>query len=96
MQEKKKNCKNCGNYRAYYEKIFWNFEKKKFGNCCRCKKTVTEDEGEECAFWQKNRITRQIRREIILKKVALVAEEFFPLKQILEEEIEENKIDPLR
>ena len=30
------------------------------------------------------------------KKVALVAEEFFPLKQILEEEIEENKIDPLR
>ena len=96
MQEKKQQCKNCGSYRAYYEKLFYGFDKMDFGECRRFNKTVEEDEGCECAFWKDNHKIRQKRKEIAFRKIAALANELLPLKQILEEEIEENKIDPLR
>lgn len=90
-QEKK--CWNCGKYRAYYTKGYKGFNKEKEGLCIKHDKAVLSQDN--CEFWQTNIILRRISKIITLKELTNLAGNICEITQILRDEQEENKHNPI-
>lgn len=94
MKEENRECWSCRFYRAYYTKGFCRFEKSDGGFCNRSKEQIA-DKHHTCELWCYNHIDRRLRKEVALKSLVEVLRSLGILCTILEEEHEENKINPI-
>ncbi len=88
-----KECWSCCKYKAYFTKGFWKFDKEKNGKCDLQK--IVVDKHSCCKQWCSNEIRRKMRREIALKGLIETLKTLAEVNQIILDENEENKINPL-
>ncbi len=93
MDEKKKKCWNCKHYSAYYTKKLCHFEKEDCG-FCRQQGKIT-DKHHTCERWCFNGIRRQIRKNVALKALKSSLDNLVEIRQILIDEIDDNKKNPI-
>ena len=95
MEYKWKECWSCNHYRAYYTKRLCHFEKQNYGYCMYHKE-VKSDKHFTCEKWCFNGIRRRIRRDVSLKALNKALENLVEIRQILLDEIDENKKNPIQ
>lgn len=91
MDEKRKNCWNCLRYRAYYTKGLAHFNKEKSG-FCSAKNTTVENHG-SCEKWYFRSSFGPRRKVVTTKALAELIDLLSGIKQILQEENENEKIE---
>lgn len=94
MTDQNKVCWNCGNFKAYYEKGFSRFYKTNEG-LCSVKNQVVEKHS-NCECWRNTYKTRNLRKKCAVRVLNEIFLNIAAIRQILEEEGEENKFDPLK
>ena len=92
MEDKKKACWNCGNFGRYYKRGFCQFYKTELGSCSVKGETV--DKRGFCDKWRNRCSLRTERRKMSLKVLDEICRNIEEIKQLLEEENEECKMDP--
>ena len=93
MEKKNKVCWNCGKFKAYYEKGFSRFYKTDVGVCV-LKKEIVEKHG-ECEGWCNRYKMRRLRKKCVIRTLNEIVVDIAAIRQIFEEEDEENRLDPL-
>ena len=95
MEYKRKECWCCENYHAYYTKKLCHFEA---ANCgfCRANNEIVTDKHKTCEKWCFNGIRRQIRKDVSLKALNKALDNIVEIRQILVDEINENKINVIK
>ena len=88
-----KECWGCGNYQAYYTKGYYKYDRKDRGNCTKHEKIVGKHES--CGQWRTNAVRRRVRKSICLNALGTAISNLSEMKQILSEEREESKINPI-
>lgn len=88
-----KECWSCCKYKAYFTKGFWKFDKEDNGKCAL--KNIVVDKHNCCEHWCSNETRRQMRREIALYGLTETLKTLAAVNQIIIDENEENKINPL-
>ncbi len=94
MAEKNKVCWNCGNFKAYYEKGFSRFYKTHEG-LCSVKNQIIDKHG-NCECWRNAHKLWNLRKKCAVRVLNEILLELAAIRQILEEEKEENKSDPIK
>jgi hypothetical protein len=94
MEYKRKECWCCNAYRAYYTKTLCHFEKDGNG-FCRVHKTIINDKHHTCEKWRFNGCRRQIRKNVSLKALNKALDNLVEIRQILVDEMNDNKINPI-
>ncbi len=94
MEYKRKECWCCNAYRAYYTKTLCHFEKDGNG-FCRAHNTIITDKHHTCEKWCFNGIRRRIRKDVSLKALNKALDNLVEIRQILVDEIDENKKNPI-
>ncbi len=94
MEYKRKECWCCRNYSAYYTKGLCHFERQDCG-FCRVHNEIITDKHHTCSKWCFNGMRRQIKKDISLKSLNKTLDNFIEIKQIIIDEIEDNKKNPI-
>ncbi len=94
MEYKRKECWCCRNYRAYYTKKLCSFERQNSG-FCRANNEIITDKHHTCNNWCFNGTRRQIRKDVSLKALNKALDKLVEIKQILVDEIDDNKKNPI-
>ena len=84
----------CKNYQAYYVKMFCHFEKQSYGYCLIVKEIIM-NKHHTCERWCSNFVRRQIRKDVSLNALNKALDNLVEIRQILVDEMNENKIYPL-
>lgn len=94
MDYKIKECWCCEKYDTYYSKRLCHFEN---ANCgfCRTHKEIITDKHHACDKWCFNGTRRKLRKEVSLKALNEALDNLVEIKQILVDEINDNKIYPI-
>ncbi len=88
MDEKRKECWNCGNYNAYYTKGFCCFDKTKQGYCS--KRLEIKEKHDRCEFWRQNTHLNGMRKAMAKKALTDILINLSAIRQILQEEQEDK------
>lgn len=91
MKEENRKCWNCGNFSRYYTKSASRFEKTKQGVCSKCQKIVTNRDC--CELWRNRNTVTCLRKLTATKALRKILEDLAAIRQIFEEEQEENTND---
>ena len=94
MGYKRKECWCCRNYRVYYTKSLCCFEKQDCG-FCRAHKEIIMGKHNTCDKWCFNGTRRKIRKDISLKSLNKALDKLVEIRQMIVDEIDENKINPI-
>ena len=94
MEDKRKECWCCEHYRAYYTKKLCHFEKENCGFCLTHKEIIM-DKHHTCKNWCFNSIRRRIRKDVSLKALNQALDNLVEIRQILVDEMNDNKIKPI-
>ncbi len=94
MEYKRKECWCCRNYSAYYTKGLCRFERQNCGLCIYSNELIT-DKHHTCEKWCFNGIRRRIRKEVSLKALNKALDNLVEIRQMLVEEMNENKNNPI-
>ncbi|MDE5721114.1 MAG: hypothetical protein K2I30_00015 [Clostridia bacterium] len=94
MEYKRKECWCCENYRALYSKKLCHFENENCGFCRYGNELIT-DKHHTCKKWCFNGLRRRIRKEVSLKALNKSLDNLVEIRQILIDEINDNKINSL-
>ena len=94
MEHKRKECWCCNAYRAYYTKTLYHFEKDGNG-FCRAHNIIISDKHHTCEKWCFNSIRRRIRKNVTLKALNKALDNLVEIRQIIVDEIDENKKNPI-
>ncbi len=89
QEQKKKECRRCGNFDRYYTKGLRHYEKTECGFCREQHKIV--DQQEYCDCWRTNGRKHFVIERLAAKKLNELLMEISALRQIIEENEEENK-----
>ena len=92
MERKNKACWNCGNFDRFYRKGTYSFSKTNLGRCTVCKKIV--ESCELCERWRNTFTLMGKRKQLALNILNETLTSIVAIRQILEEENEERKINP--
>lgn len=97
-QEKQHHCYNCRHYDAVYLKKICTFERQNAGFCSESESVVKKHDG--CNKWKYDTPVcrygrRFLRKDIVYKRIIETLEGLKVLEQIVREEYEENKTEPL-
>lgn len=84
MEQKTKNCRDCGHYGAYYTKGASTFARQKIGKCALTGGTVSQDFG--CERWKSDEGRKQRRRAAARQTLDGIFEEISAIASILKEE----------
>ncbi len=94
MEYKRKECWCCENYSAYYKKMLCHFEVQNCG-FCRAHNEIKTDKHGTCEHWCFNGVRRRVRKDVLLKSLHKALDNLVEIRQILVDEINENKKNPL-
>lgn len=94
MEYKRKECWCCRYYRAYYTKNLCSFEKQDCGFCSVLNEIIN-DKHQTCNKWYFNGMRRKIIKDISLKALNKTLDKLVEIKQMIVDEIDENKKNPL-
>lgn len=89
-----KECWSCDKFKAYYTKGQLRFDKQNCGYCTE-HEVIIKDKHKVCDYWVSNEIRRLVRNRVVLKSLTQLIDNLIELKQIIADEQEENKINPL-
>lgn len=88
-----KDCLTCGNYYVFYIKERDHFKKERQG-FCETNKTVVKNH-DNCEKWRNNLWRRKVCKKMCMKTLDRAITNLSEIKQILSEELEENKVNPI-
>lgn len=94
MEYKRKECWCCEFYRAYYTKTLCHFEKDGNG-FCRKQNSIICDKHHTCEKWCFNGVRRRIRKDVSLKALNKALDNLVEIRQMIVDEIDENKKNPI-
>ena len=94
MEYKRKECWCFEHYQAYYTKRLCHFEKVSSGYC-KYHGEVKDDKHGTCEKWCFNGIRRQIRKDVSLKALNKALDNLVEIRQILVDEVNDNKENPI-
>lgn len=92
MERKNKACWNCKNFGRYYKKGVYRFYKTDEGTCS-IKREVVQKNG-LCERWRNTCALRSRRKKDTLRILNEIFSDLSAIKQILEEEQEDEKTHP--
>jgi len=94
MEYKRKECLCCNNYSAYYTKTLCHFQRQNCG-FCRAHNEIITDKHHTCENWCFNGWRRQIRKNVCLKALKKALDPLVEIRQIIIDEIDDNKKYPI-
>lgn len=94
MKDKRKECWSCQYFRAFYSKRLCHFENENCG-FCRYNNKFINDKHHTCEKWFFNGSNRRFRKEVSLKVLNRELDHIVEIRQILVDEMKDDKIFPL-